>query len=279
MNIQTKTNALPYHSVKTTYGRMYELMRLTGQKMTSFDTKSTLNTLYNIFPNEIPKDIPNVKYYGIGINGQFSLNQRAKTAAYPVTNRNLNLFKQIPFRTVHIEEDLSADERELYRLRNVETYLNEPYACYYLKKSDISNQVLLQTTDTNGKPVDYKPDYSYLRPKPIEGVINGTIDDISSEVLISLGMVFGLKGDELLEVIGVLFEGDLLEAVVSELGLYTGEDKLITFKASDGSLVEMNEAIGVQLYMHNTFIGIPLLTNDARVDLGIDLISGDLTVK
>lgn len=266
-------------SVKTYIGRANELLKLTGKPLVSFDTKSTLNSYLNVLPDDIPTEVPTLKYFGIGNGGQW-IKSLTSIAAHDVLDTNLGPYNMIPFRVVPIEEDLSSAERANYRMRKLITGNdNQRYVGYYLKVMNIDNDVSFTQSAEDGTTTPYTPDYSNLHPTPPNAPINGTIEALGAEIVVGLNMLFSVTGKEFAESIGVLYDGDLTKAILSELCLYTGEDKQVKVTAFDGTTFEMTEAIGAQMYMHNAWMGSQLTSPNAVLTLSVDLISGDLTVK
>jgi hypothetical protein len=74
---------------------------------------------------------------------------------------------------------------------------------------------------------------------------------------------------EFLNVADVLFDDDGY-AIISEIGLCTGVDKIVTVNAFGGGTFQYNEAIGVQIISHIPAM-IPAKYSNEGTDISLDI--------
>jgi hypothetical protein len=243
----------------------------------TYDIQSTLNAKYGVAPSALPTALPTILYFGIGIGGCYNVSNLNLSQPYPVLQTNMDLYSPIPFRCVPVEQDLSAQERALYRMRVRKTILGADYFCYYLKMITF-DQTAVSVTETNpttGIMTPYVPNYANLNPTPPVVSTSGTTAD--TEVNVSLTSTLPLTGAEVTEAINVLYAGDLRYARISELGLYSGQDNTaFTGLDVNGSPINYTEAVLAQLNTQYTWNGDdfsnPTKTSNYQIANG----SGDL---
>lgn len=275
----------PIRYIDRTYiGQERDLDAITGSyDPANFDVKTTINNNYDVFQNLIPKHTPTLKYFMIGIGGRRNVNSDTLTAPVPVSRENLGLYKPIPFRCVTIENDLNADERANYRLRRIFALQNgQRMVAYYAKLIDgITSKTTMVSSSKDGEhEVKYTPDYSKLTPIPPEVPINGTTEDnIGSEVTVLKNVNLPITGQEVLESVSVLYDGNLLNATISEIGLCTGEDQDVKVLDAANNAFSMTEAIGVQLYLHTTWNGTSFTSYQASFTEVISITSDDYSKR
>ena len=242
---------------KTILGTIRELYAVTGLTPT-YDTKSTLNTKYGIAQVVLPTSLPKIAYFGIGIGGRFNTDTGELTQPYPVLGTNMDLYTPIPFRCVPVGQDLTPLERNNYRMRVRRTIRGVDYFLYYLKPFTFKESIIqLTVTDPVTKlQTPYVLNYSNLSPTPPTinraGIL--TSADIT-EVNVSITSSLPLTGAEVVESIGVLYNGDLTHAVISEIGLYSGQDKSVGGLDGSGLPITYTEAILAQLNVGYNFLG------------------------
>lgn len=261
-------------------GIINEIELLTGVKPL-YNTATTLNSLYNILPTTVPGagQHPTLKYFGIGIKGTANISEDA-TEPRVVMGDNLNLYGQIPFRVVPIEQDLDDAERAQYRMRVPMTLAGDSqiYVCYYLK---VLNYTTEQVTMTRVNPQsqileNYTLDTSKLKPTPPTTTINGKTSSIGTEVNIGVSATLPISGSEVLEAIQILFGGDLNKARITEIGVYTGTDYVTTAKNALNADFQYTESIMTQLAVHRTFNGTTLDTPSAGYAPTMSFGSGNM---
>ena len=212
-----------------------------------YDT--TLNHKYGIYPSEAPVSVPKLMYFGLGINGFYNVDDGNLSAPYRALADELDLYQPIPLRCVPVDEDLSSAERASYRIRVREKINGEDYFCYYLKKLILSDTTV-QLTRTNPVSKEEEPfelTAEKLNPIPKIPSTSGEVEGTISEVNASLGLQLNWIGKEVLEAINVKFNGDLRRAKISEIGIYSGEDRIVTGSNANYEDISYTEAIYTQL--------------------------------
>lgn len=230
-----------------------------------YDTATTLNTLYNVYGTVTPNVQPTEQYFGIGIGGDTPTGVSNILNPVELSATNLNLYKQIPFRMVPVEQDLTGAERNTYRIRSIETYNGQEYACYYLKKivlSDASVQFSKYDPNTQADQ-PYTIDSSQLRPTPPATPVDGAITNVTEEITASVNATLPILGSEVLEVINAKYGGDTRYARISEIGIYTGTDMQQSATNAAGVQFPYTEAIFARLSQHHVFLGKPFNSTDS----------------
>lgn len=212
-------------------------------------TQTTLNSKYNNYHEMIPTKLPRLQYFGLGIKGFVNADDGILSTPYLPSNKELDLYLPIPLRCVPIDEDLSATERALYRMRVRQTINGSPYYCYFLKKlNQIDNTVqLTQTNPITGEQEPYEFVASDLTPTP---AVPSTSGEQSGEVTtanISFRVGMEYLGSEVFEAINAIYGGDLRYAKISEFGLYSGEDQVVTGYDANNTPFQYTEAIYAQM--------------------------------
>ena len=199
---------------------------------------------------------PAIQYLCIG-NGGHKHMTGADGSPYttPVNHRasDAALFKHLPFVLREVNNDLSVAERAQYGLRRMEVHNGTNYFAYYLKRMDLSAVVseLQYTTVLDGvtTTTPYSPTSDNLNPEqpvmPSTGVITTSGDYLSTSAIVPL---FFTEQDvaNLVEVAEIMYENPYM-AVISEIGLCSGVDKVITGPGPGNTQINYEEAIGVQI--------------------------------
>lgn len=243
------TSIVPVSQIgNTILGVIRQLEASTGLAPT-YDLNSTLNSKYGVAQTLVPTSPTTVKYFGIGIGGAFNVSSGNLSQPYPVLSTNMDLYTPIPFRCVPVAQDLTAGERANYRMRVRRTINGDDYFLYYLKLLTY-NQTRAQITETDpisGLQTPYTLDYSNLTPAHPTVDANGRLTSTVAEVNVSVTSTLPLTGAEVAESINVLYAGDLRYAKISEIGLYSGRDKVISGLDGAGQQISYTEAILAQL--------------------------------
>lgn len=224
--------------------------------------KTTLNEKFDIQANaDLQGDIPHVHYFCIGNKGhQVITGADGIPYTSPIQHRakDAALFNHIPFVVRKPDNDLSIDQRENYALRKREVYNGEEYVVYYLKRIDLSEVVLnmeynqVVDGDTTTKP--FTPTNDALNPTqpemPNSGVI--TTDGTYLSVSAIIDLVFNDNDvQELINVARVIYDNEQM-AVISEIGLSSGIDRVVSADNANGQSFNYREAIAVQIATHIT---------------------------
>lgn len=247
----------------------------------SFPEYSTLNQLLGIQQSTIPNvnDKPTLGYYVWGNRGHSMI---VGTDGIPLNEivqhraTDAGLFGQLPFVLREVNQDLSATERAKYVLRRQEERNGTPYYAYYGRRLDKSNirSGMYLTQMQNGVAVvsNFTPTQANLTPSPQQlsnsatNVINA--DYVSSRARLTLSMS-EIDVAEMLNVAKVIYD-DERYAIVSEIGLCTGVDKLINAPGFGGGTFQFAEAIGMQIAAHVAVYN-PLLQTNTGVQIEMDV--------
>lgn len=241
---------------RTIYGADLQ-KHLTLNKPYTILENTTLNEKFSIGIDEaLPLDtMPSLGYFAIGDKGH-----RVRTGSdgisytSPVNHRATDaaLFHHLPFILRLEDEDISMTRRAQYGLRRVEIHNGERYVAYYLKRIDTSTATsqLLKTRVQDGttSSVEFIPSSDNLNPEPPELPNSGVIDTEGN--YLSTSSILSIHFDEfdveeLVNVARVLYDNEE-RALVSEIGLCSGLDKVVSTDSINGSF-NYTEALGVQI--------------------------------
>lgn len=227
----------------------------------AYAPNSTLNEKFGILPATLPTQTerPKLGYYCIGNKGhQNVVGAESIPKPEPVQHRATDaaLYGHIPFVLRPIADDLTSVERARYALRREEVHNGETYVAYYLRRLDLSNVTPIMQSKTVNDGVEnttpFVPNSSNLNPTPPD--INNTGVNVTSGEYVSASALLALSlteedANELINVAKVLYN-DEYYAIISEIGLCTGVDKVVQVSGSQGGTFNFNEAIGVQIASH-----------------------------
>ena len=219
---------------------------------------TTINHKRNVYPVTLPQNTPTLKYFGVGINGFYNINDSNLSQPYRPSEENMDLYTPIPFRCVPVADDLDAATRALYRMRTRETFGGDDYFCYWLKmitfpnpSIDVTRVDLLTGTET-----PYVFDNSNLNPIPDPNNGVDQVEEVTEKVVVSSEGVVEVTGAEIAEAIAIIYGGDFRYARISEYGFYTGEDQEVEMYDAVGTPFDDTEAIYAQLATHRCSTGV-----------------------
>lgn len=179
-----------------------------------------------------------LQYFAIGSGGHFSVTgatgTRPKMGRKPHSARETGFFEMIPFVIKNIEDDLTPEQRENYRLRKVLEVNGQLKVAYFLRRIDLSNATIVQNIVKKDKNVitsqPYRPTANDL--DPADPVVNGTNDGTYIQTLVPVDLVFNSLEAQWLREVAQVWYGDANEAIISEIALCSGFDKPITKRYS-----------------------------------------------
>ena len=239
----------------------------------------TLNTHLNIFPNEAFSEFPKLRYFGLGIKGCYNADDTILSSAYNPRRVNMNLHQLIPLRCVPVDEDLSDSERALYRMRQRKVVGGEECFLYFLKLLEIEDQVRFKRINpTNGKAEPYELNPEYLQPSPVKPTADTLIDATDQSIVAYVNASLEATGAEVLEYITRAFDGDTRYARISEIGFFTGVDKVVNSTTGQGVAMSYTESIYTMLYEHITWTGTPLTRIASRISEQIEVRDGSVSI-
>lgn len=242
---------------------------------------TTLNEKFDVQSGVKPSDTQRsgLGYFALGIGGH-----KNETGAdgFPFTSplnhqaTDAACYKHVPFVLRELDNDLGQLERAKYAMRVIETHDGIKYAAYYLKRLDLENvsTQLLHTTVNNGveTTVPFVPNGSNLNPTPPElpsdSKIVTTGDYVSTTATVPIQFT-ATDVDEYVRAIRIIY-GNENYAIISEIALVAGVDKLVTGQIDQGT-VDYVEAIAAQITTFITChysIGFSNQGFDFEVELG-----------
>ena len=241
---------------------------------------STLNEKFNVLSTENPEENPTLGYYTIGRGGHKNYSGgdgQALVQARPHRARDAALFKHLPFVMRELDNDLSASDRTMYSLRTIEAFGGVDYYCYYLKRVGSGLAPIVYehtvTTEAGTDTINFQPTQADLNPVPVEvpseGVTPGTGETLSVSTTFEID--FNSVDAENLKQVCRIRHNDEAYAVVSEIGICSGEDKGINIQPSTGNPYVMSEAIGVQICVFVSCMYPMAFANNGfnlKIDLG-----------
>ncbi len=243
--------------VRTIFGSYLQSCELLGishdiKEFTTLNEKFAIQSGVAIPPGTYPK----VQYFCIG-NGGHQMTMGADNI--PLTKINQHkatdaaLFKHLPFALRTIDNDLTSTERANYALRKEVVYNGTTYIAYYLRRIDMTGVVseIDYRSVLNGviTSTPYVPSIGSLSPVP--AIINNTgVNVLAGDYITTTAMVtvsFSPEDiAELLNVANIIYANEDY-AIISEIGLCSGVDKVINITSAGGGSFNFNEAIGVQI--------------------------------
>lgn len=201
-------------------------------------------------------ETPNLGYAAIG-NGGHKMVMGANGISRPEPVQHLAtdaaLYNQIPFILRTLNNDITAVEREKYALRRVEEHGGISYIAYYLKRlnfSNVSAQMDYKTVNSGvTTTTPFVPNNSNLNPIPPNLANTGVNVTTGDYVSATAKIPFTLNTDEVEEVINVsnIIYGDSGYAIISEIALCSGVDKIVAAAGAGGGNFNLNESIGTQV--------------------------------
>ena len=243
-------------STRTLQGALLQTVELLKLPL-EIKSHSTLNEKLNIHNDIVlsDTDMPSVKYVTIGNGGHkmvMGTNNISKPEPIQHTPRHCGLYNHLPFVLRLPNNDLTPSQRLNYRLRRIETHDNISYVAYYLKLLDLSETVpqleLRSVTDGVITSTTFSPSIADLNPTPPPLNPGGIITTTGDYVAATAKVPFSMNSDDIAEFLNVanIIYGDVNYAMISEIGLCSGIDKVVTgnFNGLDSSYTD---AIGVQI--------------------------------
>lgn len=230
-------------------------------------------------------DFTNMKlqYLAIGSGGHFAVNNgsqgRPRIGVKPHKARDTGFYDQVPFVCKPLDQDLSPQQREKYRLRTVVLINGVKYAAYWLKVIDLSKLSITQNIVKKDKGTKtaqpYKPTANDLVPRDPE--ISGENDGTYIQTLINTEIRFDAEEAEYFREVAELWFGSAEDAIISEIALCHGVDKPIVERYPDIGTQNpqrinssLKEAVAVQVsIIESTFIPLNFSNGYAGETIGI----------
>ena len=275
-----------FESVRTLIGNENQVTRELGLPYV-MRPNSTLNELFGVNAGVAPPSttIPTIGYYCIGYGGISMQNCTNTKDAFPFPKvyqhkaDDTGLFRPIPFVMRELNNDLSPTERTKYALRKVDDVKGVKYYSYYLKRIDLSSvrvetKILTKNADGTTTEKDYNPTTTNSNPVPQElttdeeNVLKASYGRTIAQVPIIIDKA---DVEELYNVFNIL-HGDPMRAVISEIGLVSGVDKIVEVTTTSGRS-QFTEVIAAQIAHINRTIQYLAANNngfDSIFNLGVN---------
>ena len=226
---------------RTVYGARLQTLQYFGLPYTHIN-HTTLNEKFDVFPDQRPEvgEMPRNRYYCIGNRGH-----RLAVGAdgSPITDElqhqpsDASLFNFLPFIMRRADEDLSSGDRAKYCLRKAVTYGGVNYIAYYGKRlnlTDVTVQMLNNVVDEGVTTVTpFTPTGSNLNPTPPNIPPTGSIVTSGDFLAVSALIDLDLDAEAIAEIVecAAIIYGDERMAIISEVALVAGVDKILTATA------------------------------------------------
>ena len=264
---------------RTIYGAHLQTCKLLNRPF-SVLPNSTLNQKFNLFPDELPlaNEYPKLGYIGIGNKGatyELGNDGFILTKEIPHLPRHASLYNFIPFVVRNMKNDLSSTERLKYRLRVPITINSEQYVAYYLRVLNLDNVVpsveLRNVNEGVITTTDFIPEITDLSPQH-PNISNVNLNNPNGDYLVSTAKInFVLNQEDITNILEAcqLLYGDPRYAVINEIALVTGIDRVLTgvFGATQSSYTEVITAqIAAFVYQYHA-----LTVNSTEVNITFDV--------
>jgi len=266
---------------RTIYGAYVQSCQYLGLPFV-LSKNTTLNELLNIQPGvglATAQQTPTQGYYAIGNGGHtMSLGSNGLTKVTPIqhSGTDAGLYSQIPFILRPIANDLSVTDQVKYALRRIEVINGAQYVAYYLKRIDFTGVVPgmenIVVANGNETVTPFVPNSGNLNPSPPALNSSGVNIVTGAYVAASTAIALTLTAAEIAELINVatVKYGDPGFAIISEIALCSGQDKIVQSPGAANTLINFNEAVCVQVGSFiNTFDALEF--NNSSWQLSLDL--------
>lgn len=245
--------------VKTIYHTWLELIRATGKEFTLLD-HSTVNQQLSIQNNAaLPAGkIPKQEFFMIGRGGHRAAVGAGGTALMDILQHKINsaiLFEPIPVIAREVGNDLSASERDRYRLRTLEILQGTPHFVYYAFKVDLTSGTPeineLTTVDGNTTSVPYVATDAQQQVDPVPMVNGRPIASTGKHLSVSIPVEIVLNQQDITEIVNAceLKYGDARMATITEAGFCSAIDQVVTSNEG-GVSVNYTEGLAFQICNH-----------------------------
>lgn len=282
--METNSTAVTVPVTRTIYGAHLSTHKAIGVPYQP-DLNTTLNQKYEVHADEplLKDEWPYIRYVAIGRGGaRPAITTDNKLSIEPLKHspRDAGLFDMVPWVIRTMKDDLSPQERKRYRMRVPFTKDGVPYVAYYLRYIDVSNtKPIMELRHTeDGKTVSdiFTPEVSDLSPIPRE-ISNINVNNPDSDCLISTAALdVHVDANDINELINVfsILDGDPKKAIISEIGLVSGVDRLVA-GAVGSTTSNYLEVIGAQVNAY-AFQFEVMMANKAYIDFRFDVGSSEL---
>lgn len=245
-------------TVRTVYGAYLQTCQLMGIPFV-LTQNTTLNEKFlasqNIALNSL--DMPKMQYVAVG-NGGHRMKVSGNSSLQvpePLMHRTTDaaLFSHLPFVLRPQANDLTPSERLRYGLRVEETHDTVDYYAYYLRRMDLTGvqtEMQLKHVDsgtTTTQPL--VPTLDNLSPEPPLLPPGGSVPTTGDYAVASARVTFVLDAFDITELknVALVLEGSEDFAVISEMALVSGVEKVVSKTDYLGVAFNFNEVIAAQV--------------------------------
>lgn len=246
---------------RSVWGSALQTSLLLGQRPTILE-HTTLNEKFGVFAEEElgTTERPAMQYYCIGNGGHKNMvgaDGIPYTSPLPHRASDAALYRHLPFVLRRTDNDLTVVDRTRYGLRVLLSIGGVNYWAYYLKRISLSNSApainhtIVDGANKHTEP--YVPNLGNLNPTPPAmsntGVITSSGDYLSTSSILTL--IFSEQDViELIDACRIMFDNEAY-AVISEIGLTSGVDRVLSVPGPGNTQFNMKEVIAAQI---NSFI-------------------------
>lgn len=249
----------------------------------SFIANTTLNEALDIQKTAIPSasERSTLSYYVWGNKGhEFTKGADGvpRTLIVPHRATDGSLYGILPLVLRETNNDLSAAQREKYILRKQVTYAGRNYFAYYGRRIDktgitVTMNYVTVNPDTGKETITvFTPTTANLKPTPPvlsqEGSYITSGDYVTVKSRINLNMT-NEEVNEMRNVARIVYGHDSY-AVMSEIGLCMGVDRMVNVNGYNGATFNFREGIAVQVASFVNVMYDLRFANDG-LDINIDV--------
>lgn len=228
------------------------------QDLENADGKCTLNHKFGIHPTQLPgpDERHAVRYYAIGIGGHRAItgaNGIGRTRPRRHDPTDAACFEHLPFVLRDLNNDLTVEQRKHYAGRRIEQRGGATKVAYYLKRlatqdSQVQSKIIPAGGGTS-RP--FVPTTANLNPVPLDetggtdsNVVSTSGDKVSSSLIVNIDFN-AFDAAELRNVARIIY-GDESYALVSEIAICAGVDRVLAGQGPGNTTLDYLEAIAVQ---------------------------------
>lgn len=194
---------------------------------------------------------------------------------HPYTSPNWHLpsdascFKPIPFVLRRVDNDLTPAEQSRYALRKLVEVDGVYYWAYFLRRLDVSNvtpQMLINTVGEDGVVTSrpFVPNSDNLNPTPTDISPEGSVTSSGEYLTASatVEVVFSAAEiEEIIEACRILYDNEGY-AVISEMAIVAGCDRIVTANGPGNTTFNFNEALAATVISFlTTYHNLPAANN------------------
>ncbi len=206
-----------------------------------------------------PTERPAMRYFTIGIGAHGAttgVDNLPLIQTLQHSSSHSGQYRGLPFVMRTVGNDISAAERERYALRRIESIGGTDYIVYYARRIDVSGaQIKYQRRTVVGGVTtveDFVPGTSDLNPTPPDLTNNGVNTTDGEFLVASCKLEIVLDSFDVTEILNaamILYQSEDY-AFISEIGMVTGVDRMVSTNDGAGGSFSFNEVIGAQIFTH-----------------------------